>query len=169
MGGTLGGRAYRRRSAGFAYVLLLVAVSVIGIVAGSSLSLGSQMARRDTEQSLLAIGLEFEHALRAYAGVLENATSVSAAHGPRTLEELLKDPRTPATRRYLRQIYADPMTGRETWGLVKDPAGFIVGVYSLSEGRPIKQAGFETARVDFEEAQTYAAWVFGLPRAPSRK
>jgi type II secretory pathway pseudopilin PulG len=133
------------------------------VVAGSSLSIGSQIARRDAEQSLLAIGMEFQQALRAYAGVPAEAKGPLIAHGPRTLEELLKDPRTPSTRRYLRQIYVDPLTGGQTWGLSKDSAGFIVGVYSLAEGRPIKQTGFEATQASFEEAETYAAWVFGLP------
>jgi type II secretory pathway pseudopilin PulG len=155
----------RRRRAGFAYVLLLIAISVIGVVAGSSLSIGSQIARRDAEQSLLAIGMEFQQALRAYAGVPAQANGPLIVRGPRTLEELLKDPRAPSTRRYLRQIYADPLTGGATWGLSKDSAGFIVGVYSLAEGRPIKQTGFESTQASFEEADTYSAWIFGLPIA----
>ena len=47
---------------GFAYVLLLIAISVVGIIASASLSMGSQIARRDAEQHLLAIGTEFEQA-----------------------------------------------------------------------------------------------------------
>jgi type II secretory pathway pseudopilin PulG len=148
---------------GFAYVLLLIAVSVIGIVASASLSLSSQIARRDAEQHLLAIGTEFEHAIRAYAAVPANATGAVNARGPRALEDLLKDPRSVSPRRHLRQIYADPLTGKDAWGLVKDPAGFVVGVYSLADGKPIKQTGFAVQQVGFEDAETYAAWVFGLP------
>jgi type II secretory pathway pseudopilin PulG len=161
--------AFSAPASGFAYVLLLIAISVIGVVASASLHMGSQMARRDAEQSLLSIGREFEQALRAYAAVPTNAASPVTARGPRTLEELLKDPRTPSTRRYLRQIYADPLTGRDAWGLAKDPAGFIVGVYSLADGKPIKQTGFEPSQAGFEEAETYAAWVFGLPSVSLKK
>jgi type II secretory pathway pseudopilin PulG len=150
---------------GFAYVLLLIAISVIGIVASASLSLGSQIARRDAEQHLLAIGSEFEQAIRAYAAVPTNATSAANARGPRSLEDLLKDPRSASPRRHLRQIYADPLTGKDAWGLVKDPAGFVVGVYSLADGKPIKQTGFAMQQVGFEDAETYASWVFGLPNA----
>lgn len=150
---------------GFAYVLLLIAISVVGIIASASLSMGSQIARRDAEQHLLAIGTEFEQAIRAYAAVPANATGAVNARGPRTLEELLKDPRSASPRRYLRQIYADPLTGQDRWGTVKDPAGFIVGVYSLAESKPIKQTGFAVQQVGFEDAETYAVWVFGLPNA----
>jgi type II secretory pathway pseudopilin PulG len=150
---------------GFAYVLLLIAISVISIIASSSLSLGNQIARHDAEQHLLSIGTEFEQAIRAYANVPENAAIALNARGPRTLEELLRDPRSASPRRYLRQIYADPLTGKDTWGIVKDPAGFIIGVYSLAEGKPIQQTGFSVQQANFEGAQTYSAWVFGLPTA----
>lgn len=160
-------------SRGFAYVLLLAAVAIIAVAATASLRIGVQMSRRDAEQSLLFVGSEFDRALRSYAGMPANANvtadnaaasqAVLSARGPRTLEELLKDPRTPGIRRHLRQIYADPMTGLQTWGLMKDPAGFIIGVYSLAEGVPIKQTGFTPNQAGFEQAQTYSAWVFGLP------
>jgi type II secretory pathway pseudopilin PulG len=161
------------RSRGFAYVLLLAAVAIIAVAATASLRIGVQMSRRDAEQSLLYVGSEFERALRSYAGVPASANvnasndaanqALLSARGPRTLEELLKDPRTPGIRRHLRQIYADPMTGQQTWGLVKDPAGFIIGVYSLAEGVPIKQTGFAPNQAGFEQAQAYGTWVFGLP------
>jgi type II secretory pathway pseudopilin PulG len=157
--------AVRTRTAGFAYVLLLIAIGVIGVVAAATLHMGSQIARRDAEQSLLTIGMEFQQALRSYAAVPVGATAPAIARGPQTLEELLKDSRVPFTRRYLRQIYADPLTGRDTWGLVKDPAGFILGIYSLADGKPIKQTGFELTQASFEESGGYATWVFGLPNA----
>ncbi len=166
-------RAYpgRGRALGFAYVLLLVVVAVLGMFASSSLQLGTQMSRHDAEQALLSAGSEFEHALYSYAGVaaIKDAGVVNAAtmtaRGPRTLEELLKDQRTAGIRRHLRQVYADPMTGRDDWGLIKDPAGYILGVYSKSPQRPIKQTGFEPAQAHFENAATYSQWVFGLPNA----
>ena len=154
---------------GFAYVVLLVAIAAIAVAATSALRLGAQMARRDAEQALLSVGAEFDRALRSYSGVPVNAVSTNLAplagvlRGPRTLEELLKDNRTVGVKRHLRKIYSDPMTGLQKWGLVKDPAGFIVGVYSLAEGRPIKQSGFEARLAHFEEAQTYSSWVFGMP------
>ena len=171
---------------GFAYVLLLVAVAVVAVSSTATLRLGAQMGRRDAEQSLLYVGSEFERALRSYANLPATVTinanananaSASAnatqallsAKGPRTLEELLKDPRSPGVRRHLRQIYADPMTGLQTWGLIKDPAGFIIGVYSLAEGQPIKQTGFSPERLGFESAPAYTAWVFGLPAAQVKR
>jgi hypothetical protein len=75
----------------------------------------------------------------------------------------------PGVRRHLRQIYADPLTGKEEWGLVLDSEGFIVGVHSLAEARPIKRTGWGPQRAAFEEAQSYKEWVFGLPNAGQAK
>lgn len=174
---------------GFAYVLLLVSVAVLAVSATATLRLGAQMGRRDAEQALLFVGSEFERALRSYAGLPVTAVvnanqantnqsialqaSVSQvppfATGPRTLEELLQDPRTPGVRRHLRKIYADPLTGLPNWGLVKDPAGYIIGVYSLADGQPIQQTGFGPQRPGFESAPSYSAWVFGLPAAQTKR
>ncbi len=165
------GKAPARRPGmvGFAYVLLLVAVAVLGVAAAAALQLGAQWGRRDAEQALLMVGGEFERALHSYAGVplAVNGRNMAgfAARGPRTLDELLKDPRVLGMRRHLRQLYADPFTGRSQWGLLRDPSGYIVGVYSLAEGRPIKQRGFTARWAHFEDAPSYRAWVFGLPMA----
>lgn len=153
------------KSGGFAYVLLLIGVATIGMLSAASLSTGSQISRRDAERELLATGVEFEQALKSYAGVSGNSGQAIGGLGPQTLEELLKDSRFPGMKRHLRQIYTDPLTGRNEWGLVKAPGGFIVGVYSLAEGVPIQRSGFEPAKAGFENAQSYADWIFGLPMA----
>lgn len=151
-------RSGSRRPGGFAYLLLLAAIAIVGLGASAALSLGAAMARRDAEQQLLAVGLEFQQALRSYS-----------TPGPRSLEDLLKDPRTPGLRRHLRQVRSDPLTGRQEWGLVTDGQGFITGVYSLAEGKPLKRSGFEPSLAHFEEAPDYRQWVFGPPPAvPSR-
>ena len=154
----------KRAEHGFAYVLLLAAIACIGISASASLSLGSAVARRDAEEQLLAIGVEFQRALHSYA-----AATPAGAPGLRTLNDLLKDPRVPGIKRHLRQIYADPLTGRQQWGEVKDSAGFIVAVHSLAEGKPVRQKGFapELAGPLFESAGSYRSWVFGLPTGPA--
>lgn len=151
-----------RRQAGFAYVLLLLAVALISIAATAAVGLGATMARRDAERELLAIGAEFQQALRSYAGVPVGAVPPTMGQGPRALEDLLKDPRVPGIRRHLRQLYADPLTGKREWGLVMDAQGRIAGVHSLAEGKPIRQAGFEPQLAALENAESYRQWVFGL-------
>jgi hypothetical protein len=52
------------------------------------------------------------------------------------------------------------MTGSSEWGLVKEAVGGISGVYSLSEGKPFKIAGFSASDDAFREATSYREWVF---------
>lgn len=158
----------RPAQAGFAYVLLLLAVAVIGLAASAAVSLGTTMARRDAEQHLLAIGAEFQHALHSYAGLAPGAVASTSARGPRSLEDLLKDPRVPGVRRHLRQLYADPLTGKAEWGVTVDSQGFVTGVYSLAQGVPIKRSAFGPEHAVFEEAGTYQQWVFGFGRQPGQ-
>ena len=160
----------KTKQRGFAYILLLLAIAALGAISSQVVSLGASTSRRDAEQALLQIGAEFDAALRSYAAVPLNAAAPAPnARGPRTLEELLKDPRTPSIRRHLRQIYADPLTGKTEWGLVKDNAGFITGVYSLADGQPIKRSFFAVTQAHFEEADSYSKWVFGFSTPQQRQ
>jgi hypothetical protein len=61
--------------------------------------------------------------------------------------------------RHLRRLQADPLTGRE-WGVVKAPDGGVMGVYSVSEGKPLKTGGFRLKEARFEGATSYREWVF---------
>ncbi|MGH8631787.1 MAG: type II secretion system protein, partial [Burkholderiales bacterium] len=79
---------------------------------------------------------------------------------PQTLEDLLLDKRYPATQRYLRRVYLDPMTSKLEWGLVRGPGNGIIGVYSLSEARVLKTAGFPERYADFEGKESVAEWKF---------
>ena len=149
----------RRRERGFAYVLLLVSVAVLGAASAAVVALGSSMSRRSAEAELLRIGTEFEAALRSYAGISARSALLT---GPRDLEELLNDPRAPATRRHLRKVYADPLTGQPNWGLVRNAAGQVIAVYSQAAGEPIQQQGFNPEFAHLAGARTYQGWVFGL-------
>jgi type II secretory pathway pseudopilin PulG len=147
-----------RTQQGFAYLMLLIGVAVLALASTAAVTLGAQMTRRDAEEQLLDVGLEYQRALLSYS----RAAGGMSTHGPKTLEELLRDPRFPNVRRHLRRLYADPLTGSSEWGLTRDPQGFIVAIYSLAPGKPIKAQGFAREQVDFEKANTYQDWLFGL-------
>lgn len=146
-----------KRERGFTYLGLLILVAIIGIASAATLQMGSILQRRAAEEELLEIGAEFRNALISYA----NATPVGQKRAPSSLQDLLKDPRYPNPRRHLRKLYADPLTGKEEWGLIEalDGSG-IVGVYSLSEARPIKVGNFEAAYQGFEGKTSYRDWKF---------
>ncbi len=148
------------RCAGHAYVLLLISVAVLAGTAATSLSLGATASRRDAEAQLLAIGEEFHQALRSYGGPTRGHPTTAQLAGPRSLDDLLRDPRVPGVRRHLRRVYADPLTGRREWGLVTDAQGSIIGIHSLAEGQPIQRTGFPAQWAAFEAARSYRDWLF---------
>jgi len=109
------------------------------------------------EETLLAIGIEFRNALASYA----NATPVGQNRRPKSIDDLLRDPRYPQVRRHLRQRYVDPLTGRAEWGLVQAPDGTgIAGIYSLAKGTPIQIGNFEPPFQSFAGKTSYREWVF---------
>lgn len=136
-----------RGQAGFTYVGLLIAVVFFGLgsVGAARLLASTERAERETE--LLFVGHQFRQAIRSYL-----QTGPRAGQYPATLEDLLLDPRHPTPRRHLRRLFVDPITGQAQWGLVRAPAGGIMGVHSLSEREPLKRANFEPEDGDFATA-----------------
>jgi type II secretory pathway pseudopilin PulG len=147
----------RIRQDGFTYLGLIVLVTVIGLVGAATLKIDSLLRRAAAEEELLGIGAEFSAALASYAA----ATPKGQLPQPPTLQELLRDPRTPALRRHLRKIFIDPVTGSAEWGIVYvgDRAG-VIGVYSLSQAKPLKIGNFDARFVGFDNKQRLSDWKF---------
>jgi type II secretory pathway pseudopilin PulG len=141
---------------GFTYLTLLI---VVAITCGALAALGgvwSQAAQRDKERELLFIGDQFRQAIAYYY----YRTPGAVRQYPKTLEALLEDKRYPMPQRYLRRIYADPVTGKSDWGVIEAPGGGVMGVYSRSEETPIKSAGFPARYRAFAGAEHYSDWKF---------
>lgn len=148
---------------GFTYLGLIIIVAIIGIASAATLQMGSVVQRRAAEEELLEIGAEFRSALISYA----NATPVGQKRAPSSLQDLLKDPRYPNPRRHLRKLYADPITGKEEWGIIEaiDGSG-IIGVHSLSNAQPIKVDKFDPLYFDFAGKTSYRDWRFMIAPQP---
>lgn len=146
------GRPRRARAHGLALVFLLAWVAILGAAAAHALQLGAAHTRRQAEAELLAVGAEFEAALRSHG------------EPPRSLQDLLRDPRVGGVRRHLRRLYPDPLSGRSEWGLLRDAQGGIVGVYSLAGGEPLRRSGFASHQAHFAQARRYSDWVFSPQR-----
>ena len=145
-----------RWQSGITYIGVLVLVAIMGIVSAATAALWSTEHRRETETELLFVGNQYRQAIGRYY----NQSSGLARSFPASLKDLLKDPRVAGTKRYLRQLFPDPVTGSEDWGLVKGPAGEIMGVFSLSEGKPLKLGNFRRVDAKFEGKEKYSEWVF---------
>jgi type II secretory pathway pseudopilin PulG len=159
-----------RCEAGFTYVGLVVFVAILGMVGAATLKVDGLLRRAAAEQELLEVGAAFGAALRSYAA----ATPQGFAPVPPTLQDLLKDPRFPGTRRHLRKIFVDPVTGGTEWGIVYqgDKVG-VLAVYSLSQARPLKVANFDARFPHFENREHLSEWKFsaaeGVSPAPARQ
>jgi type II secretory pathway pseudopilin PulG len=159
-----------RRDAGFTYVGLVVFVAILGMVGAATVKVDGLLRRAAAEQELLEIGAAFSAALRSYAA----ATPKGFTPVPPTLQDLLKDPRFPGTRRHLRKIFVDPITGGTEWGIVYqgDKVG-VLAVHSLSQARPLKVANFDARFPHFENREHLSEWKFsaaeGVPVTPARQ
>lgn len=150
----------RHADAGFTYIGLLILIAILAMISAASVQVGNILQRRIAEEALLEIGIEYQRALKSYA----NATTNGQQSIPQSLEDLLKDSRYPKVVRHLRRIYDDPLTGKNTWGLIyaKDNRG-IVGIHSLSDQMPIKIGNFSPHFVQFKNKTSYQEWVFVNP------
>jgi len=146
-----------RNCSGFSYIGLLVIIAVLAVVAAGTVQTGAVVQRRDAEDEEIAVGLEFKTAVRSY---FEATPSGMPSSAPRSLQDLLRDPRFPNPKRYLRKIYNDPLTGKPDWGLIHSPEGGILGVYSKAQGVPIRQDNFPDELFFFKNKKTYRGWVF---------
>lgn len=160
-------RGARPRNDGFTYIGVITLVAIIGILLAKTGEIWDTAQQREREVELLWIGHQFRKAIGAYYNYVPAGQTAGSAAAlqrlrayPPQLEDLLKDPRRLQTTHYLRKMYTDPMTGKAEWGLLKGPGDRIMGVYSLSEKKPIKQANFDTVDVGFEGSATYGGWKF---------
>lgn len=145
---------------GFTYltVLFMVAMMAGGLALAGEVWHTSAM--REKEAELLHIGHEYRKAIERYY--------VSGPKQyPKSLADLVKDPRQPGTVRHLRRLYPDPITGKDEWGLVKSNDGGIAGVYSTSEAAPLKTGGFAVRDAAFEGKTKYADWQFVYAATPA--
>ncbi len=147
----------RRRSSkgGFIYLSLLFIIVVMGIGLSVTGKYWSMILRRDKEEELIFRGRQFVRAIESYY----NAVPGDRRY-PRSFEDLLKDPRTPVTRRHLRKVYVDPFTGKADWEIIRAPDGGIMGIKSRSEMEPIKKGNFPAELRHLSGKERYSEWEF---------
>jgi type II secretory pathway pseudopilin PulG len=144
------------RQKGFTLVGALIAIAVTGAGLAAYGELASHAAQREKERELLFVGNQYRQAIGAYYERSPGAVK----RFPQKLEELLEDKRYPMPQRYLRRMYADPITGKPQWGVIEAPGGGIMGVYSLSEAPPIKTGAFAARDSTLAGTARYSDWHF---------
>jgi type II secretory pathway pseudopilin PulG len=147
------------KARGFTYLTVLFIVAILTTGLALVGEVWHTSATREKEADLLFAGNQYRKAIARYY------LSGPQRQYPRSLDDLLKDPRRPGAERYLRKLYPDPVTGKE-WILVKAPDGGILGVHSVSDQKPFKEARFKARDAAFQGAQKYSDWKFVyLPQA----
>lgn len=150
-----------RSSSGFSYIALLAAITIIGISLGAVGKYWHNVLQRDKEEELLFRGDQIRRAIGTYFRY------GNRNQYPASLDNLLKDERSPTGIRHLRQKYKDPITG-EDFVETRDPlTRGIMGVYSSSSKKPLKQANFPPD-LAFTGMSKYSDWKFNafLPASP---
>ena len=152
-----------RGESGFTYLGVLVLIVLIGLMLAAAGQVARVTAQRERETELLFIGHEYREAIGRF---------VRANHRfPTELAELVQyEGAGPVPAHYLRHLYRDPMTRAVDWTLIPAPGVGIMGIASSSKAVPLKRADFDDIDVDFDQAETYADWLFIYnPRARTLK
>lgn len=147
----------RRQEMGFSYLIVMMAVTVIGLSTTVAARQWKVMVQRELEADLLAKGIEIQTALALYSAHAKAGRVMPGEVYPQTLAELTRPPNP-----FLRKVYLDPV-GRGEWHLIRAPTGGIMGVRSTSRERPIKQGDFPPAVRHFQGTSTYFDWAFQYP------
>lgn len=140
---------------------MLFFVFLLSLGLGKSLEVFSLMEQRQKEQELLYVGKLYQEAIKQYylSGEEENKY-------PAHLEDLLKDSRYIVIRRYIRQLYPDPLTNQDFLPIFSAEGG-ICGVKSRSMKKPVKTFFKEEELRIFNNATGYQEWGFSFRCNPS--
>ena len=138
---------------GFTYLATMVVIAVIGIALSVTGYQWKTMSKREKEKELLFRGNEIRSAIAQYVN------TDPLRRYPHSLEDLIKDPRSSKTVRYLRKLYKDPITN-DDWAIVVDPVRGLMGVHSKSKEKPVKTSNFRPQDHCFEDKTQYRDWVF---------
>lgn len=146
----------RLNSKGFTYLTALLLVMLMGVMLGVVGQSWKTIMQREREEELLFRGVQYRDAITRWN---KPRPGQHIATPLRDLKDLLQDPRSMTTVRYLRRLYNDPMTGKE-WNVISDPVQGIYGVASTSADKPFKTDDFPVDLADLAGKSAYSDWLF---------
>jgi type II secretory pathway pseudopilin PulG len=141
---------------GFTFLVVLAAMFILALGTQKVMTVVSQQAQREREIELLRVGAAFAQAIGAYY----ESSPGYLKRWPSTLADLTDDKRFVGVHRHLRQVYLDPVTRTNTWGMVLANDGGIAGVYSLSDASTIRTGNLEVFGMSLPAATRYSDWKF---------
>ena len=141
---------------GYTLVAMLLLLALVSLGLAFAGPLWSQQTRREREQELLHIGTLYAQAIASYRDLSPGTDK----QYPPNLEALLNDARFVVTRRHLRKAYPDPLNPRRPWGLLRNEAGRVTGVYSQDTEAPLARGAIALEHMVLPPAQHYSDWKF---------
>lgn len=140
---------------GFTMLAVLAAMFLSALAANTVMQSVSQQDQREREAQLIQIGQMYRQAIKDYYEMSPGAEK----QWPKTLEDLTHDVRFVDLRRHLREVYFDPITRSEDWGLITIETNGrtgISGVYSKSIDQPLNTARFSLSGFEMPSITQYA-------------
>lgn len=141
---------------GFTYLTALLLIMIMGVMLGAIGQSWKTIMQREREEELLFRGTQYKDAITRW---YKPRPGQHIATPLRDLKDLLQDPRSLTTVRYLRRLYTDPVTGKD-WNVISDPSQGIYGVASASSDKPFKIDGFPDVLADLAGKSAYSDWQF---------
>jgi general secretion pathway protein G len=112
------------REHGFSLVELIIALTIMSILAGAAIPIARVRVKRDKERELRRDLWEMRDAIDRYRDAADRGafqTKVGTDNYPPDLETLVNGIDVQGKKvRFLRRIPVDPMTGKAEWGLRSD-------------------------------------------------
>ena len=139
-----------RSKRGFTYLGALILIVVCGISLSGASAYHKTIVKRSKEAELLFRGDQIRRAIQSF---YEHPPEGKPHTYPRSMQDLMRDPRYLGIRRHLRKNYPDPMTPDGKWAFIRNSKGRIKGVFSPSLATPLKVGNFPTAYKHFEVSE----------------
>ena len=117
---------------GATYVLMLLAIALLGVGLAATGSIWSSTDRYLKNIELNWVGERYREAIASYY----EASPGTLKTYPKKLDDLLLDDRYLTRRRHIRRLYTNPATGVNDWELVVSPQGGVAGVRAERPDRP---------------------------------
>src|ERR1039458_3778921 len=106
-------RSRRKNQRGFALLLVFLMASIVAIMLYMELPRAAMQAQRDKEEMLIDRGEQYKRAIQLFV------------NKARRYPADIKDLENFQNQRFLRQRYADPMTGKDEWRLIHIQGGML--------------------------------------------
>lgn len=151
----------QRKDAGINVWLPIIAAALVAIYFGWSK--WTTANRLEKEEKLIFAGNQIKAAIGRY---YENSPATYRQF-PMRLQDLLSDSRVVPHGRYISELLPDPISG-DAWGVIKNSAGEITGVHSMSADEPIKVSNFPVGNERFAEKTALSDWIFQYEPQPRR-